>query len=320
MGQPLVSVICLCYNHEPFVREAIQSVIDQSYSNMQIIVVDDASTDNSVHVIRDVIAPHPKVKFLQLQKNHGNCAAFNKGLALAAGEFIVDMATDDIMLPDRIQKQVDFFSNYTSEYGVNFTDAVYVDATGTPFRNHFEYLFDKRLIKSIPQGDVYRDVLTMYFISSPTMMIRKTVLDALRGYDENLAYEDFDFWVRSSRTFKYCFLNERLTYVRRNISSMSSGWYVPGDKQLHSTYLVCQKAMKLNRSAEDEKALIKRVRYELRQAVFSENLHEAELFFRLLAQLKCVRVIDRTLLMLSKTRIPLSKLRKKYHQLRFGKS
>ncbi len=88
----------------------------------------------------------------------------------------------------------------------------------------------KSLISHIPQGDVYRDMLTTYFIPGPTMMIRREVFAALGGYDESLSYEDFDFWVRSSRIYRYAFLNERLTSIRKLKSSMSTGWYVPGDQ------------------------------------------------------------------------------------------
>jgi glycosyltransferase involved in cell wall biosynthesis len=319
MPQPLVSIICLCYNHARFVREAIDSVLHQTYPHLQIIVVDDASTDDSVAVIENAIAGKSNIHFLPLEKNLGNCAAFNRGLALATGEYVIDFATDDIMKPDRIVKQVDFFSALDPTFGVVFTDAEYIDKRGIVFRNHYEHLLNMRLITHIPQGDVYRDVLTTYFISSPTMMIRKRVFEEIGGYDEDLAYEDFDFWVRSSRLFNYAFLNEKLTQVRRLEKSMSTGFYVPGDKQLHSTYLVCKKAFQLNRTPEDKQALVLRVRYELRQSVFSENHVESELFYRLLENLEPVTLLYKSLFFLNKLRLPLGGLRKWYQHIRFGK-
>jgi hypothetical protein len=140
------------------------------------------------------------------------------------------------------------------------------------------------------------------------------------GYDEKLAYEDFDFWVRSSRIFKYKFLNEKLTRIRRLAKSLSAGAYMQGDKQLHTTYLVCRKALDLNKNAEDHAALVHRVRYELRHSVFTGNFTEAGLFYRLLKTMKGKRMIDRTLYGLSVLRIPLSFLRKIYHDIRYGKS
>ncbi len=77
------------------------------------------------------------------------------GLRLAKGEYVVDFATDDILLPQRIEKQVGLFETLDATYGVMFTDAEYIDGHGRPFRKHYEYLFAKGLLDHIPQGDVY---------------------------------------------------------------------------------------------------------------------------------------------------------------------
>src|SRR5690554_150156 len=102
--QPLVSVICLCYNHEPFVEEAMLSVLKQSYSNIGIIVIDDASTDGSKAILKEISDGY-KLPFLNLEKNIGNCAAFNTAWSMTRGKYIIDFATDDVMLPHRVEKQ-----------------------------------------------------------------------------------------------------------------------------------------------------------------------------------------------------------------------
>lgn len=314
---PLVSVICLCYNHERFVRESLLSVFHQSYPNIEVIIVDDASTDQSVNVILEIVENRMGIQFVDLEKNIGNCAAFNRGLTLAKGKYLIDFATDDVMLPERIAQQVAFFETHDGSWGVNFTDATYIDPEGKFIRHHFEYLKQKNLLNRIPEGDVYQDVLSTYFIPSPTMMIRKEVMDELGGYDESLAYEDFDFWVRASRLYKFSFLNERSTYIRRKHGSMSEGWYVPGDKQLHSTFIVCKKAAKLNRTVPEKNALIRRLRYELRQSVFSENHVEGQNFFKLLQGLQGISGTDRLLYFLNRLQLPLSWMRSLYHRLRY---
>jgi glycosyltransferase involved in cell wall biosynthesis len=319
MQTPLVSVICLCYNHARFVEEAIQSVLHQTYRNIQIIVVDDASTDNSVAVIRDVIARSGRtdIQFLPLSQNIGNCKAFNQGLLLAKGEYIIDLATDDYMMAERIQQQVEFFLSLDESYGVIFSNAIYVDEEGKFLYNHFEELQRKRLVYTIPRGDVFKDILTTYFIPSPTMMMRKKVLDELNGYDEQLAYEDFDFWVRSSRNYKYNYQKEKLTVVRKNARSLSTGWYRVGDKQLHSTYRVCRKAQKLVSSREETNALVSRARYELRQSVLSENFYEGTLFLSLLEELTTLRLSDRIFALMLTLKLPLTPIRTLYHRIRF---
>lgn len=318
MPSPLVTVVCLCYNHSKYLREAVESVVNQTYKNIQIIIVDDASTDGSVTEIERLAKEYPSIELLLLKQNVGNCKAFNSALKLIKGDFIIDFATDDVMSVDRIEKQVNFFATLDKSTGVVFTDATYIDAEGKFLRNHYEYLIKKKLLKQVPHGDIYRDVLATYFIASPTMMMSREVLNSLKGYDENLTYEDFDFWIRSSRHFNYAFLNKRLTKIRRTGFSMSAGWYVPGDSQLHSTYLVCKKAQELNRDKGDSKALITRTRYELRQSVLSENRKEAELFYVLLVELGGNSLIDFIFSIVNKLHLPLSWLRNIYHRIRFS--
>jgi hypothetical protein len=221
------------------------------------------------------------------------------------------------MMPDRVEKQVDFFLNQIERVGVVFTDAVYVDENGVPLRNHYEYLMNKKLIDRVPSGDVFRDVLTTYFISSPTMMVRKKVMDQLQGYDEMLAYEDFDFWVRASRDFQFVFLNEKTTKVRKSAASMSTGWYQKGDKQLHSTFLVCQRAEGLCRDEADRRALRWRVLYEFKQAVFSLNKTESKLFAELLDRLGKIPPSFYLIRIASFLPLRWAWIRKKYHQLRY---
>ncbi len=318
MNHPQVSVVCICYNHRAFIKEAIESVLSQTYANLQIIIVDDASTDGSMALIQEFSNQHARIQTLLLSDNVGNCTAFNHGLRLATGDFIIDFSTDDVMLADRIQKQVDFFSMQTEKVGVVFTDAIYIDENGKPFRNHYDYLFAKKLITRVPTGDVFREVLTSYFICSPTMMVRKRVMDALKGYDETLAYEDFDFWVRASRKFEFAFLNEKTTSVRKSSGSMSTGWYEKDDPQLHSTFLVCQKAEKLCRDEEDRNALRWRVRYEFMQAVFSQIEMESKFFADLLQQLGKIPVSFFLIKGASHLPLPWARLRKLYHQFRYG--
>ncbi|MBT1702772.1 glycosyltransferase family 2 protein [Chryseosolibacter indicus] len=316
---PLVTVVCLCYNHEKFVKEAIHSVIDQTYKNIQVIIIDDASIDGSAAIIKQIINNHPTIQFIQLNENIGNCRAFNRSLPYIKGDFVIDFATDDVMLRQRIEQQVKHFSLLDKSYGVVFTDSIYIDEKGNYIRSHYTYLKDKGLLHTVPEGDVYQQILSTYFISSPTMISRKEVFDCLQGYDERLSYEDFDFWVRSSRKFKYSFLNEITTKVRISVRSMSRGWYIPGDKQLYSTYLVCKKAQVLNKNNQDHEALAKRLRYEIRQSVFSENRKEAENFYALLHEINRDDVMSTFVMLLNRLKLPLSGIRRLYHKLKYGK-
>lgn len=260
MPSPVVTVICLCHNQARFVREALQSVMDQTYPNIQLLVVDDGSTDNSVDVVREYLAGFPAVRFFALPSNVGNCAAFNYALAHAEGVFIIDLAADDILLKERVAEGVRALHNAGDAYGVNFTDACWVDENGVALYRHS----DRFPHKTIPQGDVYIDLVQRFFICSPTMMFRTTVIRALGGYDESLAYEDFDFWIRSSRKFLYCYTPEVLVKKRVVKNSMSQKQFRLFSPQLRSTFRICEKILSLNRSVAEREALAKRIGYEMR--------------------------------------------------------
>lgn len=278
MDKPLVSVVCLCYNQERFVEEAIWSVLDQTYSNIQLIVVDDASTDNSVNVIESVLTAYPNVQFLALKENLGNCKAFNQGLALTTGSFVIDLAGDDVLLPNRVEAGVHALVEKGCSYGVHFSDAEIIDAYGTHLYSHS----DRFPHQTIPQGDVYAEVIKRYFICPPTVMFTRQVVEALGGYDETLSYEDFDFWVRSSRVFKYVYSSDVL--VKRRVSGNALGLkqFKLFNKHSRSTYSVCEKILHLNSTEAEQKALHKRIVYEIGLNIRLLNIITAVRFFLLL--------------------------------------
>ena len=260
MELPVVTVICLCYNQGRFVREAIDSVLKQTYPRVQLIVVDDASTDHSVEVIRECVEENPEIKFLPLPVNVGNCRAFNIGLSHAAGDFIIDLAADDVLLPERIAQGVKDLDGAGSDFGVNFTDALWINEAGEFLRKHS----DRFPHESVPTGDIYRDIIARFFICSPTMMFRREVIQSLNGYDESLAYEDFDFLIRSSRKYKYHY-SPKVSVKKRVVNnSMSKKQFSYFSSQLKSTFIICEKILALNRSSEEQRALSKRILYEMR--------------------------------------------------------
>ncbi len=282
MPSPLVSVICLCYNHAPYVEEAIESVINQTYSPIQLIVVDDASTDRSTETITKLVARHPQITFVQLSENIGNCAAFNEGLGRATGSYVIDLAADDVLMPERVADGVNALEAVGKEYGVQFSDAQLIDEAGLSRGLHS----DNHPHKTIPQGEIYVHVIGRYFICGPTMMIRREVLDVLGGYDVSLAYEDFDFWIRSSRSFKYVYLPKALVKRRILGNSMRTHQFKKGSPQLLSTFKVCEKVRKLNKSKAENQALGKRIRYELWVCIRLLDLRLAVRYLKLWASIR----------------------------------
>ncbi len=276
--QPLVTVICVCYNHAHYVCEALDSVANQTYSNLELIVIDDGSTDGSGKVIKKWMVNHPDATLILNGKNLGYCKTFNKAYRLSKGEWLIDLSADDVLMPDRVEKGIKLFANAGDDVGVIFSDAQYIDEQGNPLRFHSERFPHK----IIPQGDLYKDVIQRYFICSPTMMFRRSVLDVLQGYDESLAFEDFDFWVRASRNFKFIYSPEVLVKKREVSTSMSKKQFERSSPQRWSTLAVCRKIMKLNTTPDENKALKQRLIYEIGVSLRSFDFTLAYSFWKLL--------------------------------------
>ena len=280
--KPLVSVICLCFNQDSYVREAIYSVLDQSYPHIELIVADDASTDQSKYTIRSIVNKLPQVKFLSLNENVGNCRAFNLALQYVRGKYVIDLAADDILLPERVRLGVEALEEKGEEYGVNFTNVEMVDREGHHLRHHYPVNSQGKAKDQPPEGDLYTTLVSRYVVNPVSMLIRKSVFDRLGGYDDSLSYEDFDFWVRSSREFKYCYTDEVLVRKRLHESNYSEEQYAPGSVQLKDTYRICEKIASMNKSRQEKKALNKRILYEMKQCMRLRELGLANKYRKLL--------------------------------------
>ena len=276
----MVTIVCLCYNQEDFVCEALASVFGQTYDNIQIIIIDNGSSDNSVTHIRKCLKEHDRtdIPTLFFKENKGNCRAFNEGLLLAEGRYIIDFSCDDVMLPQKIEQQVQFFDRIPDDTAMIYSNTDYIDEQGRYLSTHFS-----ETSRWKPHsGDVYTRIIAEYFIPTPTMMFRTDILKSVGGYDDSLSYEDFDIWVRLARNYKIRYQDEVLMQTRRSKSSMSGGWYRHGDLQAYSTYRVCLKIEDLNQTEEEDEALMSRLLFELRQCFKHRLKKEFRLNYQLL--------------------------------------
>lgn len=283
--RPLVSVICISFNHAAYIEEALQSVFAQTYEAIQVIVLDDASSDTSQDEIRRCLKGK-EITFIPHSKNLGYTKTFNEGLAKAEGKYVVDFALDDVMKPNFIASGITRFEQLDHCTGVVYSNADYIDKESKIIGNHNDILFKKGLINHIVEGDIFFWLLQRYFICTPTMIIRKEVFDRLNGYDETLAYEDFDFWIRSSRYWDYAYINQIHMQKRKLENSMSSNRYRHDqNEQMKSVLMVCQKAFHLCKTKEERKALGIRLNYEYRQCLRNGADHLADGFLELLKSL-----------------------------------
>lgn len=270
-------------------EQAIESVLNQTYENIELIVVDDASEDSS----RQMIEKAKKIHGFQTifnNSNQGNCRSFNNGLRKSKGKYIIDLAADDVLVPERIQIGVEELEQKGSQFGVHFCDVELINEQGKSLGTHYKRDKDGNLLENMPNGDIYLELVERYLISAPSMMMSRKVLEELNGYDEKLSYEDFDFWVRSARNYKYAFTDQVL--VKKHIlhNSLSSIQYQRKNKHALSTATVCEKILALNKTKEENRALLKRINYELKWALITENWKASALFIQLKEKLSSKNV------------------------------
>lgn len=221
---PLVSVIIPAYNHELYIEEALQSVIDQTYPNIELIVINDGSTDGTAKVITDFISRHQNhnIQFINKQ-NEGVCKTLNKGLEMSTGEYVAFLASDDLWLSDRVSIQVRFLEK-NENIGMVFSDAWFLRfTTKTDIKwSNYKPGISSYFKNGIQNEDMYILLLTHAIIPALTVMIRKQILKEVGFFDENLVYEDYDMWLRIAMQYPLGYINQPLAFYRMHGTNISN--------------------------------------------------------------------------------------------------
>ena len=181
--QPLVTVIIASYNHGTYIEQSIQSVLDQTYPNIELLVIDDGSTDDSVERIQRLQAQHGFD--FRVQQNQGLTNTLNGAIARAQGSLIVPFGSDDIMMPDRIAVQVAYMDG-KPEVGICAGNIELIDAEGNLFP-------EKRQRRDVPFRRLDFDDMFLErkpYPPAPTLMIRREALDKVGGFDPSIRLED----------------------------------------------------------------------------------------------------------------------------------
>ena len=205
-----ITVLMPVYNGEKYLREAIDSVLSQTFSDFEFLIINDGSTDSTEEIIKSYT--DPRIKLIS-QKNGGVSAALNTGLKNANGKYIARFDADDICFPNRLQVQYEFLIK-NPDYILVGSDAEYMTEEGEyifTFHNKgYDYVsIEKYLFDECP------------FIHSSVMYIKHYVLE-LGGYDiKALTFEDYFLWVKLIEKGKFCNLNTSLIKVRFNPASVT---------------------------------------------------------------------------------------------------
>ena len=153
-NQPLVSIVACCYNHEKYIEETLDSIISQTYGNIEIIIIDDFSTDQSVKKINMWIEENKcKCLFIKNTENLGVVKTLNKALKKCNGKYFSLIACDDIFLKKKIENQIKIFENLSEEFVAIYSDAYTIDENSSylygtqiaskQIKNHHQEIFTK---------------------------------------------------------------------------------------------------------------------------------------------------------------------------------
>ncbi len=198
MNEKLVSIIVPAYNHEKYILDCLNSVFYQDYENIELIIADDGSSDNTYELAKKWCDDN-KRRFIrcliyQNESNVGITKNVNGLISKSNGEYIKSIASDDILEKDAISSLVDYLEKHDNE--IVFSNAIRIDGEAS-------YPVDKEvyrslLYKSVPANGnaLFKKLLRGSFIAAPTVMFRKKTFDKYGLYREDLLYEDWEYWLR----------------------------------------------------------------------------------------------------------------------------
>ncbi len=215
-----VSVIIPVYNGGKYISHAIESVLAQTYKEMEIIVADDGSADRTAEIVKSYQQTHGLIDKRKnliyiYQKNQGTAAARNKGIVNSTGEYIALLDHDDIWEPEKIELQVKYMIEH-QEVGMVHSDAGFIDKDGN--------LIDdmKRPKGFTVYGRCFKELFVQNKIRASTAFIRRSCLDKVGLFDEAIKYvEDWDLWLRIAREFRVGYIDRILAFYRLHDANIS---------------------------------------------------------------------------------------------------
>ncbi len=317
MNSPLVSIICTCYNHSEYIQEALDSVVEQGYDHIELVVIDNGSHDASANQIRRW-EYHNRGSipvyaiFHPVSLNY--CQSFNRALALVKGDYVIDLSGDDVLLPGHVARAVDTLANHPGN--IYFSNAL-LEKEDKSTSTFYPVNRESKPIAPVRSGDMYEEVVQRTVICAPTLVVPTHILLDEGGYDESLSYEDFDLIVRLARKFHFVF-NDHIGVKKRILkSSFSAQQYrIRHSVMLPSTLKVCHKIRKMNRTKQEDEALLNRLMFETKHALASANFDVALGFLGLADQIGGSGWRYRLFRLWAKTKFDLSFLYKHYAGLK----
>jgi len=209
--KPKVSVVMPVYNGEKHIVEAIESAFAQTYTNYELIVVNDGSTDGTYGRIQPYLG---RLKYLLHSVNRGVCAAANTGIQNASGEIIAFFDSDDVWFPEKLELQVNYFEE-NPDVALVYADNMLFGENGVIQKEDEIPPHAKRA------GNIFPELFLVCLICANTVVVRRECLEQVGGFDETLRTGDYDLWLRIARHYKIGYVPRVLTKYRQHAAQLS---------------------------------------------------------------------------------------------------
>jgi teichuronic acid biosynthesis glycosyltransferase TuaG len=230
---PLVSVVMPSYNHEEFVSQSIESVLGQDFDDFELIIVDDASTDQSRQIIQKYAAEDSRIRVILHEANRGISKTLNDGTEAAEGNFIAIIASDDVWARDKLTKQLAVTAS--NENLIVWSEGEVIDHKGQPVGKSFSEITEA--VSRKKSGDIFEELLRRNYIFASTLLYKRMNLGEIR-YDESLMYlNDYKFVLDLARKYEFYYIAEPLAQYRVHWKNTISGSDPEAEKRRRRAHL-----------------------------------------------------------------------------------
>jgi teichuronic acid biosynthesis glycosyltransferase TuaG len=214
-SMPVLSVIMPCYNHARFVEESVKSVLTQTCRDLELIVVDDASQDDSLLILKSLASNDSRLKLVEHNQNFGASRSRNDGLKSATGRYIAFCDADDVWLPEKASVQIEGIERKAAD--VIYSDSYIVDESGIKTGELFS---DLHPLPSVHSGFLFNELLSGNFINIQTALLHRKCLAEGQLFDESVQWiEDWWFWIQLSRAHSFAYESTPLAGYRVHSNS-----------------------------------------------------------------------------------------------------
>ncbi len=215
MNKPLVSVIIPTYNRSDLLGRAVKSVLSQTFTDLEIVIVDDCSNDQTPVVVKRLKDSDPRIRYIRLKENQGGPRARNRGIREARGKYIGLLDDDDQWLPQKLKEQVKRFREGPDELGLLYGGFKIIQPNQP-----------ERTKMPKHRGDIFKPLLRGCLIGSPTNLVKRECFDRVGLFDPKLkSCQDWDIWVRIAKEFQGDYLDQVVAiYYLHNQGQISTDY------------------------------------------------------------------------------------------------